>query len=61
MAVRSGAAANFLTLLCFWLVVLTAIGGIAVARADSSYCESPNPPRRPPADFQEGTCPPPQR
>ncbi|KAL6604566.1 hypothetical protein ACP70R_042993 [Stipagrostis hirtigluma subsp. patula] len=56
MSMRSRAA-RFLALLCFWTAVLTAIGAVAGAGRDPSYCESPNPPGKPP----EGSCPPPQR
>ncbi|KAL6630061.1 hypothetical protein ACP70R_029826 [Stipagrostis hirtigluma subsp. patula] len=38
-----------------------AIGAVASAAADSSYCESPNPPRRPPLNSPDGRCPPPDR
>ncbi|RCV04904.1 hypothetical protein SETIT_1G038800v2 [Setaria italica] len=41
MSMRSGAV-HYLAVLCFLMVVLMAIGSVAV---DASYCESPNPPR----------------
>ncbi|TKW37301.1 hypothetical protein SEVIR_1G038000v4 [Setaria viridis] len=40
MSMRSGAV-HYLAVLCFLMVVLMAIGSVAV----DAYCESPNPPR----------------
>ncbi|KAL6888889.1 hypothetical protein ACP4OV_009915 [Aristida adscensionis] len=57
-------ATRFLLLICIWTAVLTTIGPVAVMGADhSGYCQSPNPPVKPPRKLlgsEPGTCTPPR-